>query len=305
MSERPAAVAILEDRGVRRFVLEERIRYSYSRPVTDLRQYLRVIPPAVHGHQRRGRWQLAVNGVTSATVRTVADPFGNLTLAVNVPRVEETVEFVVNVEADTDAAVGPGLGRGVLAGPGHRVAVDRRGLTPTPLTTPDTAIAELALADRELDVASLCRRVHSALAYEWGVTGVHTTASEALAGGRGVCQDYAHIMLAACRLAGLPGPSHRGGGQPRLGRGPPARPGPIGAPRLDGGGVGPHPQPPHRARLPRRRRWPGLRRRRPAVGHLRGRRRDQHADGRKAARRQTDRPVALGRRGRTALDLHA
>src|SRR6202044_891456 len=31
-----------------------------------------------------------------------------------------------------------------------------------------------------------------------------TTASEALAHGRGVCQDYAHIMLAACRLLGLP-----------------------------------------------------------------------------------------------------
>src|SRR6202034_936161 len=31
-----------------------------------------------------------------------------------------------------------------------------------------------------------------------------TTASEALAGGRGVCQDYAHVMLAICRAAGVP-----------------------------------------------------------------------------------------------------
>ena len=30
------------------------------------------------------------------------------------------------------------------------------------------------------------------------------SAAEALAGGRGVCQDSAHVMLALCHLAGLP-----------------------------------------------------------------------------------------------------
>jgi len=46
--------------------------------------------------------------------------------------------------------------------------------------------------------------VHSAISYEYGVTSVRTTAAEALAGGRGVCQDSAHVMLALCHLAGLP-----------------------------------------------------------------------------------------------------
>jgi transglutaminase-like putative cysteine protease len=41
------------------------------------------------------------------------------------------------------------------------------------------------------------------LTYEYGVTNVTTTAAEALAAGRGVCQDAAHIMVALCRLAGL------------------------------------------------------------------------------------------------------
>jgi transglutaminase-like putative cysteine protease len=40
--------------------------------------------------------------------------------------------------------------------------------------------------------------------YEYGITGVGTTATEALAAGRGVCQDMAHIMLSLCRLCGLP-----------------------------------------------------------------------------------------------------
>jgi len=46
--------------------------------------------------------------------------------------------------------------------------------------------------------------VHSALAYVPGATTVTTTAAEALAEGRGVCQDFAHLMIAACRCLGLP-----------------------------------------------------------------------------------------------------
>ncbi|MDA1009976.1 MAG: transglutaminase family protein, partial [Chloroflexi bacterium] len=46
--------------------------------------------------------------------------------------------------------------------------------------------------------------VHDHLEYRRGVTGVHTTAAEALAIGGGVCQDYSHLMIAICRLLGLP-----------------------------------------------------------------------------------------------------
>jgi transglutaminase-like putative cysteine protease len=46
--------------------------------------------------------------------------------------------------------------------------------------------------------------VSSAITYEYGVTTVSTTAAEALACGRGVCQDSAHVMLALCRLLGQP-----------------------------------------------------------------------------------------------------
>jgi transglutaminase-like putative cysteine protease len=42
------------------------------------------------------------------------------------------------------------------------------------------------------------------LTYSYGATSIGTTAAEALAGGRGVCQDSAHVMLALCHLVGLP-----------------------------------------------------------------------------------------------------
>lgn len=51
---------------------------------------------------------------------------------------------------------------------------------------------------------ALMRVLYESLKYEPGATDVHTTALEALQLGRGVCQDFAHLMLAACRCAGLP-----------------------------------------------------------------------------------------------------
>lgn len=41
--------------------------------------------------------------------------------------------------------------------------------------------------------------VRSAMRYERGTTHVHTTAAEALAEGVGVCQDFSHVMIGACR----------------------------------------------------------------------------------------------------------
>ena len=45
---------------------------------------------------------------------------------------------------------------------------------------------------------------YHALQYENGITTYRTPAAEALKLGRGVCQDFAHIMITLCRLCNLP-----------------------------------------------------------------------------------------------------
>ena len=50
----------------------------------------------------------------------------------------------------------------------------------------------------------LLHQIYQDMEYVQGVTDIHTTAEEALAGKKGVCQDYAHIMLALCRMADIP-----------------------------------------------------------------------------------------------------
>ena len=51
---------------------------------------------------------------------------------------------------------------------------------------------------------ALCTKVHDHFTYTPGETNVMTTAGEAFAAGKGVCQDYAHVLIALCRMAGMP-----------------------------------------------------------------------------------------------------
>lgn len=84
---------------------------------------------------------------------------------------------------------------------------------PSRYTEPDAGIREF-LRETELEsgrtpgtpegLLCLMNRLYGRFVYVPGATSVKTTAAEALAGGRGVCQDYAHIFISLCRLAGVP-----------------------------------------------------------------------------------------------------
>ena len=80
---------------------------------------------------------------------------------------------------------------------------------PTPLTQADGALRDFAeslplRSGAPEEAEAVMRAVHDALSYQPGATTVQTTAAEAFSMGRGVCQDYAHVMLAVLRLKGVP-----------------------------------------------------------------------------------------------------
>jgi transglutaminase-like putative cysteine protease len=174
--------------------LEQRIRYDYDGPVHNLRQRLVVVPPSVHGRQRCSTWRITVEGASDVERRTTSDRFGNTVVEIAAARVEESVTFMVDSSVLQDPRPRP-----------HVVRPRRAYLAPTPLTRPDARIAAMtaAAATAADPIGRLCSLVHRSLQYQWGVTGVATTAADALRGGQGVCQDYAHIMLAGCRLSGI------------------------------------------------------------------------------------------------------
>jgi transglutaminase-like putative cysteine protease len=52
--------------------------------------------------------------------------------------------------------------------------------------------------------AELMRRIHAEFTYDGGATDVHTPLAQVLQQRRGVCQDFAHLMIGALRSMGLP-----------------------------------------------------------------------------------------------------
>jgi transglutaminase-like putative cysteine protease len=82
-------------------------------------------------------------------------------------------------------------------------------LMPTPYTAADDAIDELGATVRRAPdpvagVEAAEELVREWLSYARGATHVGTTATEALAAGAGVCQDFVHLTLAVLRSAGIP-----------------------------------------------------------------------------------------------------
>lgn len=72
------------------------------------------------------------------------------------------------------------------------------------ILTVASELARVAKTPRDaVDLAAMW--VNDNVTYERGATGVQTTAGEVLRTGRGVCQDFAHVMLALLRSMGIPG----------------------------------------------------------------------------------------------------
>ena len=83
-------------------------------------------------------------------------------------------------------------------------------LRATPLTEPDGAIAQLARETKAQGDDTLSRlhallaRVHTDMTFDTDPTRTTTTAAEAFALKRGVCQDLTHLFIAAARHLDVP-----------------------------------------------------------------------------------------------------
>ena len=184
------------------YLLEQSFRYDYAGPVERLRHRLVVLPPTRHGNQHLRAHRLDVEGAV-ARRHTRRDASGNTVVRLHAERVERAVWFRVGALVERVHPHGPlRLSADALTDP--------RLLQATRLTAPDARLRQLAQELRPGESTPLeqavriCDAVHSAMTYEDGVTSIHTTAADALAGGRGVCQDSAHIMLALCHLLAVP-----------------------------------------------------------------------------------------------------
>lgn len=126
------------------------------------------------------------------------DSFGNITLNGHIAGLHNSLEFV---------------SEGTVILKTYRIheALNRIFLYPSKYTMPSSNIKDMYKsvlfpenATALQKVLLLSDAIHRSFDYEPGITTIQTSASEALGIGKGVCQDFAHILISLCRLAEIP-----------------------------------------------------------------------------------------------------
>jgi transglutaminase-like putative cysteine protease len=176
--------------------------YRYGQPANGVIQTLR-LTPRNHESQYVVDWRIDLS--ENCQLDQHEDAFGNLIHVFNVDGPLQELRVLAEGEVDTQDA------SGVVRGAIERFPPSLY-LRETALTAADPAIAELAEATRSKsrpDVLSvlhaLLERIHGDVSYdEEGPTNSATTAAEAFALKRGVCQDFTHIFIAAARSLAIP-----------------------------------------------------------------------------------------------------
>ncbi|TFV88133.1 transglutaminase family protein [Oxalobacteraceae bacterium OM1] len=171
--------------------------YRYTAPLTYTIQQLRLTPRA-DAHQRVLSWQVAAGG----RLHAFADAFGNRCHMLTITGLHDEVRIV----AAGTVEVAP-LDRGRLTEPAGMSPLVF--LAPTPLTAVTAEVEDFAARHVEPGQGSagflrLAEVVQGSIAYQSGSTAVTSTAADALRLRTGVCQDHAHVFLAACRARGVP-----------------------------------------------------------------------------------------------------
>lgn len=181
-----------------RLIITHRTAYHFQEGAARLLLQLRLWPEH-HAGQIVRKWDVSVNGAPVApSTRTGHGDEIALWSAMHAPG--EVAILATGIVETEDMA---GLVKGLNTRPNPAIF-----LRPTGLTTADRAIRSLAsapLAGSEISwLHALMATVHAKLRYVTGSTSIDTTAVEAMKAGEGVCQDQAHVFIAAARAHGIP-----------------------------------------------------------------------------------------------------
>jgi transglutaminase-like putative cysteine protease len=184
-----------------RLKLRHETRYRYETPARGAIQILR-LTPRNHATQSVRNWRVEIDA--DGRLDRDEDPYGNITHTFSIDGPLDELTILVNGEVDVaDDA-------GIVRGSFERFPVSYWKST-TPMTEASGGIAEFASAiagqeggDTLAFLHQLNATIHQDFAFTLGETHAATPASEAFGAKTGVCQDFAHVFVAAARSCGIP-----------------------------------------------------------------------------------------------------
>ena len=175
--------------------------YTYETPATRAIQTLRLTPRG-HSGQFIVGWRIDID--RDCRLDAATDPFGNTVHSFTVEGPLEELTITAEGEIETTDT------HGVISGQVERFP-PVVFLRDSPLTTSDAAIRAMAQEAAATDASSRLALLHGLMGairgrmrFDSGRTDSGTSAIEAFALGEGVCQDFAHVFIAAARHLGIP-----------------------------------------------------------------------------------------------------
>lgn len=193
------------------------LSYDYETPVHGGRHLIRVAPANVPGVQRVVASSLLIEPRPRRET-SFTDFFGNsaTTITLVAPHDSLVIRLAARVlveDNSTPADLSPprlGLAKEIARFWSVEPDSPHHFLTASPRVQPDDTITSYALdatagAESVMAIATaLCTAINRDFRYDPKATDVETKPAEAFALRKGVCQDFAHVMIAGLRGMGIP-----------------------------------------------------------------------------------------------------
>ena len=198
--------------GPVRYEIEHESRYAYTAPARDCVMRL-CHRPRGDGGQRLLRFAVSTDPASTLNVET--DAFGNTRHLLNLHR--EHAALAISASCAIEIRPSPLLPESLAPDAWTAIHAERDAFAdwdftrPSALTTPSPALAAFmrrcGIRVRDDPLESLRRlsdALHYGFTYSPGSTSVISPIDHILETGHGVCQDYAHVMIAIARSWGIP-----------------------------------------------------------------------------------------------------